>query len=181
LSGWGLGLLHTFGLHLVAHDGDGGLGASLAEQDWDWPCSCPCMRSAAWARGDVKMTMGFGAWAGAFFGLQDNLCLWVILYAFCVGAICGGIIAVVMIALRREFRQNLQHTRAIMIDLVASGGNIATIAQKANERRPRWHRLPYGVPLCIGFVGYLWFAGINLRLPCRPPMKRRSSRSAPTP
>ena len=29
------------------------------------------------------------------------------------------------------------------------------VAEKANKRRSRWHRLPYGVPLCIGFVGYL--------------------------
>jgi len=162
LSGWGFGLLHTFGLHLVAHDGDGGLGASLAGTGLGFALLLPMYAIGGMGAGDVKMTMGFGAWAGAFFGLQDNLCLWVILYAFCAGAICGGIIAVVMIALRREFRQNLQNTRAILIDLVASGGNIGTIAQKANERRPRWHRLPYGVPLCIGFVGYLCFAGVHL-------------------
>ena len=29
---------------------------------------------------------------------------------------------------------------------------------RANQRRPRWHRLPYGVPLCIGFLGYLFVA-----------------------
>jgi prepilin peptidase CpaA len=108
--------------------------------------------------GDVKMTMGFGAWAGTFFGLEGGLCLWVILYAFCGGALCGGVIALVMIAIRRQFGQNLEHTRAILMDLVTTG-SIAMIAQKANERRPRWHRLPYGVPLCIGFVGYLWLVG----------------------
>ena len=29
--------------------------------------------------------------------------------------------------------------------------------QKAARRRSRWHRLPYGIPLCIGFVGYLFY------------------------
>jgi prepilin peptidase CpaA len=168
LSGWALGLLHTLGVHLAAQDGAGGLGASLAGTGLGLALLLPMYAIGGMGAGDVKMTMGFGAWAGAFYGLEDNLCLWVILYAFCVGAICGGIIAVVMIVLRRGFRQNLEHTRAIMIDLVASGGNLAAIAQKANERRPRWHRLPYGVPLCIGFVGYVWFAGVNLR-PAVPP------------
>jgi prepilin peptidase CpaA len=163
LSGWAFGLLHTFGVHLVANDGDGGIGASLAGTALGFALLLPMYAIGGMGAGDVKMTMGFGAWAGAFFGLEGNLCLWVILYAFCAGAISGGIIAVFMIGLRREFRQNLQHTRAILIDLVASGGNLATIAQKANERRPRWHRLPYGVPLCIGFVGYLCFAGVNPR------------------
>jgi hypothetical protein len=105
--------------------------------------------------------MGFGSWAGAFFGLEGGLCLWVITYAFCAGAIAGGIIALAMIAVRRQFRQNLNHTRAIMIDLVTSG-SLSALAAKAHERRPRWHRLPYGVPLCIGFVGYLWLAGAAL-------------------
>jgi prepilin peptidase CpaA len=32
-------------------------------------------------------------------------------------------------------------------------------AERANKRRPRWHRLPYGVPLCIGFLACLalWY------------------------
>ena len=30
-------------------------------------------------------------------------------------------------------------------------------AARANTRRPSWVRLPYGVPLCIGFLGYLWY------------------------
>src|ERR1700676_1231111 len=106
LSGWGFGLLHTFGVHLVAHDGDGGLGASLAGTGLGFALLLPMYAIGGMGAGDVKMTMGFGAWAGAFFGLQDNLCLWVILYAFCAGAICGGVIAVVMIALRREHRDH---------------------------------------------------------------------------
>jgi prepilin peptidase CpaA len=36
-----------------------------------------------------------------------------------------------------------------------TSSGIGDVAEKANRRRSRWHRLPYGVPLCIGFVGYL--------------------------
>src|SRR5436189_218164 len=66
----------------------------------------------------------------------------------------GGLGGVVMIALRGNYRQNAQHVRSIVGDLFTSTG-VADVAGKANKRRPRWHRLPYGVPLCIGFVGYL--------------------------
>jgi len=99
--------------------------------------------------------MGFGSWLGAFFGINAG---WVhILLGFCTGAIVGGIIALVMMAVRGQYRENLQHTQSILLDLFTAG-SISKVSAKAKERRPRWHRLPYGVPLCIGFVGYLWLA-----------------------
>ena len=152
LSGWLLGLLNMF--EVVPYGGDGYIGASLAGTFLGFGLLLPMYAIGGMGAGDVKMTMGFGAWAGTFFGLEGGLCLWVIVYAFCAGAISGGLIALVMMAIRRQFSQNLEHTRAILMDLVTTG-SIAMIAQKANQRRPRWHRLPYGVPLCIGFVGYL--------------------------
>src|ERR1700736_1814446 len=142
-SGWLLGLIHQFGFHLVVNDGVGGIGASLAGTGLGFALLLPMYAIGGMGAGDVKMTMGFGAWAGAFFGLESGLCLWVIVYAFCAGAIVGGFIALGMMAVRRQFQQNLQHTRAIMMDLVTTG-SISLIAQKAQERRPRWHRLPYG-------------------------------------
>ncbi len=158
LGGWALGLVHQFGGHIVPGDGFGGFGASLAGTGLGLALLLPMYAIGGMGAGDVKMTMGFGSWAGAFFGLENGLCLWVILYAFCAGAIIGGVIAVAMIGLRRQFRQNLDHTRAILLDLVTVG-SIEGIARQAQGRRPRWHRLPYCVPLCLGFVGYLWLAG----------------------
>jgi prepilin peptidase CpaA len=157
-SGWAFGLIHSFGFHIVPMDGTGGIGGSLAGTALGFFLLLPMYAIGGMGAGDVKMTMGFGAWAGAFFGLEGGLCLWVILYAFCAGAITGGIIAIGMMIARRQFRQNLQHTRAIMLDLITSG-SLGVIGEHAKQRRPRWHRLPYGVPLCIGFVGYLWVAG----------------------
>ena len=63
-------------------------------------------------------------------------------------------IALGMIAVRGKYGQNLQNIRDILGDFGASK-NVGEIHERANKRRPRWHRLPYGVPLCIGFVGYL--------------------------
>ena len=51
--------------------------------------------------------------------------------------------------------------REIVNDLFHAKG-IGDMHEKANRRRPRWHRLPYGVPLCIGFLGYLFLSGIFL-------------------
>jgi prepilin peptidase CpaA len=161
LSGWLFGLVHSCGGHLVAEDGSGGIGAALAGTVLGFCLLLPMYAIGGMGAGDVKMTMGFGAWTGAFFGLEDGLCLWVILYAFCAGALAGGVIAVGMMAVRGEYRQNLAHSRTILIDLFTSG-SLTKVAARAYERRPRWHRLPYGVPLCIGFVGYLWLAGAGL-------------------
>ena len=48
----------------------------------------------------------------------------------------------------------IRNVDAILGDFGASK-NVGEIHERANKRRPRWHRLPYGVPLCIGFIGYL--------------------------
>ena len=50
--------------------------------------------------------------------------------------------------------------RQAVVEIVGdlfSTSSVGEIADKANRRRSRWHRLPYGVPLCIGFLGYLLF------------------------
>jgi prepilin peptidase CpaA len=155
ISGWVLGLIHTLGGHLVSSDGNGGLGDSLAGTGLGFVMLLPIYAIGGMGAGDVKMTMGFGAWLGAFFGIVDG---WQhIALGFCAGAIAGGIIALGMMAVRRQFKQNLEHTQSILLDLFTAG-SISKVSAKAKERRPRWHRLPYGVPLCIGFVGYLWLA-----------------------
>jgi prepilin peptidase CpaA len=59
-----------------------------------------------------------------------------------------------MILLRGNYKQNSGHVKEILGDLVSAPG-LGEIADRANKRRARWHRLPYGVPLCIGFLGYL--------------------------
>jgi prepilin peptidase CpaA len=54
--------------------------------------------------------------------------------------------------------RNLQNFREILRDfqvMAMAGPKYA--AERAQKRRPYWHRLPYGIPLCIGFVGYLMY------------------------
>ena len=100
------------------------------------------------------MTMGFGSWIAAFYGIEAGADI--IFWAFCTGVIVGGVIGLGMILARGQFRQNAQHLREILGDMFKSSG-LGEIAEKAHKRRPRWHRLPYGVPLCIGFLGYLMY------------------------
>jgi len=150
ISGWALGLANDFELGA----GLGGIGAALLGTALGLALLLPMYAIGGMGAGDVKMTMGFGSWIGAFYGLPQGL--WIITYAFCAGAIVGGVIAVGMIIVRGNYKQNVGHVREILGDMANSKG-IGDIADKANARRPRWHRLPYGVPLCIGFIGCLLY------------------------
>lgn len=161
ISGWLLGLANNLGLE----SGIGGLGSSLVGTFLAMGLLLPVYAIGGMGAGDVKMTMGFGSWMGAFYGFGQSADpeagiafvpngMGIIFYAFCAGTVVGGIIALVMILIRRQYQQNVQHVKEILGDMLTSSG-IGDIADKANRRRPRWHRLPYGVPLCIGFVGYL--------------------------
>src|SRR6185369_5909104 len=67
-SGWALGLAHDAG-HLedaVA----GGFGAALAGTALGFALLLPVYSIGGMGAGDVKMQMGFGAWIGAFYGLD---------------------------------------------------------------------------------------------------------------
>ena len=35
--------------------------------------------------------------------------------------------------------------------------HMVDVAGKAAQRKPRMHLLPYGIPLCLGFISYLVF------------------------
>jgi prepilin peptidase CpaA len=68
------------------------------------------------------------------------------------------VFGLVIMALRRQFYKNMSNFREILRDLqvmVTAGPGKA--AERANTRRKDWWRLPYGVPLCVGFIGYLAF------------------------
>lgn len=158
LSGWAFGLLHTLNLHIVPGDGIGGIGAALLGTAVGGLLLIVYAIGGV-GGGDVKMSMGFGAWIGAYYGVAGN-CVAIVLWALAAGMIVGGIIGLGMILVRRNYRENLEHTRMILTDVAVmmSTGNLSKPAENAQARRPRWHRLPYGVPLCIGFLGYLYVA-----------------------
>jgi prepilin peptidase CpaA len=161
LGGWGLGLLHNFGLAESA--GVGGFGASLICTALGFALLFPVYSVGGMGAGDVKMQMGFGAWIGAFYGMAPAEdfpgphpgAAWIIIYAFCLGVVIGGVIALGMIFFRGQLRTNLANAREILGDLLSFKGGTGHAATRAAGRKPRMHLLPYGIPLCLGFVSYL--------------------------
>ena len=160
ITGWLLGLANTFTWDAetaAGIAGAGGIGSALLGTILGCGLLIPVYAIGGMGAGDVKMTMGFGSWIGAFYGFGTQAPIdapEIIFFAFIWGVLAGGVIGMGMILARGQFRQNAQHVREIIGDMFKSSG-IGEVADKANSRRPRWHRLPYGVPLCIGFLGYL--------------------------
>jgi prepilin peptidase CpaA len=162
ISGWILGLINTFTFDTETASGiagAGGIGSAVFGTFLGCALLIPVYAIGGMGAGDVKMTMGFGSWIGAFYGVNTGNeidATSIIFWAFLCGVLAGGVIGLGMILVRGRFQENSQHLRAIIGDWFQSSG-IGEIADKANARRPRWHRLPYGVPLCIGFLGYLMY------------------------
>jgi prepilin peptidase CpaA len=163
LSGWMLGGLHDLGA--PADAGTGGFGLAVAGTLLGFVLLVPMLAIGGVGAGDVKMQMGFGAWAGAFFGTGATTAaagaaplhgLGVVFWAFCFGALAGGAFGLVIIFLRRQFRQNAGIVREIVGDLHLFGtGQVSAASKRAHDRRSRWTKLPYGIPLCVGFLMYL--------------------------
>ena len=154
VSGWLLGLLNNFGL-LEAAGFRGGIGAALAGTALGFVLLLPVYSIGGMGAGDVKMQMGFGSWVAAFYGVGGNVekdGLTIIWWSFVAAVLIGGVIALAMIALRRNYRENVANTRAILGDLLRG---VEAAADRAGKRKSRMHLLPYGIPLCLGFVGYL--------------------------
>jgi prepilin peptidase CpaA len=158
VSGWLLGLTHNFGW-LPEGTGVGGIGSALAGTALGFALLFPVYAIGGMGGGDVKMQMGFGSWVGAFFGLAATEtrpgAMGIIFWAFCLAVLIGGVLATIMILVRGQFRRNLANTRAILGDLFVSG--VGEAADKATKRKPTMHLLPYGIPLCLGFLSYLVF------------------------
>jgi prepilin peptidase CpaA len=101
---------------------------------------------------------------GAFFDGRDAVMI--LIWAFCLGAVVGGVCGLVMMVLRRKFRKNLSNFREIAVDLkVLATVGPGAAAARSSSRRPGWDRLPYGIPLCIGFLGYLAYRYMEGTLP----------------
>ena len=161
VSGWYVGLAHDLGiggLPGLSPEYTGGFLAAFACTVIGFLFLFPALFIGGMGEGDVKMTMGFGSWMGAYFGLTGYAGPIVLWWSFAVGAIIGGVFGLVIMILRREPHKNLLAFQEIGTDLkVLVNEGPEKAAARANTRRKDWWRLPYGVPLCAGFLGYLWY------------------------
>jgi prepilin peptidase CpaA len=166
LSGWLLGLCHNLGIAVDA--GTGGFGMAFLGTVLGFALLFPMLLIRGVGEGDVKMQMGFGAWVGAFFGTGGTTeaagldfrlhGLGVVFWAFAFGAIIGGLFGLIMILIRRQFGENKAMVSQIMGDLqLFASGHTSEATKRAEERRKVWVKLPYGIPLCVGFLLYLGY------------------------
>jgi len=94
--------------------------------------------------GDVKMMMGIGAWVGTT----------IVFHSFCVGAIVGGVMAVVMALRAGQWSKHYNQFFSIFYEIM-SVRDPEKLAVIAKERKPSMHLLPYGIPMAIGTLMYM--------------------------
>lgn len=99
--------------------------------------------------GDVKLMAGIGAWVG-----------WEITFAaFCVSVVVGAIMAVIMVLSKKKMSHHYQQFLLILSEWMVIK-NPYELSKIAAERKPRMMLLPYGIPICIGTIGYFIYNGM---------------------
>lgn len=126
-----------------------GLGAGLLGMCVGLLTLLPLYAVGGMGAGDVKLMAGIGAWLGWEITLQ----------AFAVSAIVGAIMAVCMVLYRRAFEKHYRNFLLILLEWV-NIRNPRELSRIAAERKPTMFLLPYGIPICIGSIGYFVFAGL---------------------
>lgn len=126
-----------------------GLGESLVGMTVGLACLLPLYSVGGMGAGDVKLMAGIGAWLGAM----------VTFYAFCVTVVVGAAMALVMAMWGGRFRQHYGNFVVIFMELLTIR-NPRELSEIAAERKPRMMLLPYGIPICLGSIGYFFYAGM---------------------
>ena len=99
--------------------------------------------------GDVKLLAGVGAWMGAI----------ITVYAFCVSALVGGVIAVAMVLYRRAWEKHRDQFWSI-VNEVTTIRDPELLSAIAAERKKSMLLLPYGIPIAMGSIAYFFWAGM---------------------
>jgi prepilin peptidase CpaA len=128
-----------------------GFGWSLAGTAVGLGLLLPAYAIGGMGAGDVKLLAGVGAWV---WGLTT-------LYAFCVSAVFGGIIAVAMVVLRHGWRRHSHMFLGILTEILVLRDPEALSAIAA-DRKSSMMLLPYGIPIAIGTITYFAWMGMLL-------------------
>jgi prepilin peptidase CpaA len=126
-----------------------GLGWSLLGMIVGLALLLPLYAIGGMGAGDVKLLAGVGAWVGAT----------ITLYAFCVSAIVGGLIALVMVLYRRSWGKHYGQFLTIWHEMITIR-NPEQLATIAAERKSSMLLLPYGIPLALGTIAYFAYTGM---------------------
>jgi prepilin peptidase CpaA len=140
LSGW----VYSFSMF-----GWEGLGWSLVGTLVGLALLLPAYAIGGMGAGDVKLLAGVGAWVWG----TDTL------YAFCVSAVFGGLIAVGMVLYQKAWDKHRDQFWHIWNEITTIR-NPDTLAAIAAERKPTMMLLPYGIPIAIGTIAYFAWMGM---------------------
>ncbi|MGA2064426.1 MAG: prepilin peptidase [Thermoguttaceae bacterium] len=99
--------------------------------------------------GDVKLLAGVGAWVWG-----TTTC-----YAFCVSAVVGGVLAVGMVLVRRQWHRHWVQFRGILYEILLIR-DPAKLSAIAAERKSSMMLLPYGIPIALGTIAYFVWSGM---------------------
>ena len=112
-------------------------------------CLLPLYAVGGMGAGDVKLMAGIGAWVGA-------TTTW---HAFCVSVVVGAVMAVAMAWRRGKLGHHFTNFMIIWNEWM-SVRDPRKLSAIAAERKPSMLLLPYGIPICIGSIGYFLYAGL---------------------
>ncbi len=128
-----------------------GLGWSLMGTGVGLALLLPAYAIGGMGAGDVKLLAGVGAWV---WGTTT-------FFAFSVSAVVGGLIALGMIAARRNWTHHVRQFLAIGTEMLVIR-DPSQLAEIAAERKSRMLLLPYGIPIAIGSIAYFAWMGMFL-------------------
>ena len=128
-----------------------GLGWSLLGTLVGLSLLLPAYAIGGMGSGDVKLLAGIGAW------------MWstVTFYAFCVAAVVGGLLAVVMVLVRGKWTKHKLQFLGILNE-IATIRDPEKLAAIAADRKGSMMLLPYGIPIAIGAIAYFAWTGMLL-------------------
>jgi prepilin peptidase CpaA len=139
-SGWAFG---------AASSGWEGLAWSLAGTAVGLGLLLPAYAVGGMGAGDVKLLAGVGAWVGGS----------VTLYAFCVSAIVGGVLALGMVLSRGAWIRHRDLFWMICGELMTIH-DPEQLSAIAAQRKSTMMLLPYGIPIALGTIGYFAWSGM---------------------
>ncbi|MDA7977305.1 MAG: prepilin peptidase [Pirellulales bacterium] len=142
ISGW---------IYMGVADGWSGFGYSLLGTTVGLGLLLPLYAIGGMGAGDVKLLAGVGAWVGSM----------ITLWAFCLSAVFGGIIALAMIVYRKSWNKH-KNNMLMILNEVATVRDPNALAAIAAERKSSMLLLPYGIPIAIGTIVYFAWTGMLL-------------------
>lgn len=126
-----------------------GLGSGLIGMVVGLACLVPLYSVGGMGAGDVKLMAGVGAWLGG----------WTTFYAFAATTVVGAVMAVLMVLYTKSFKKHYINLMVILSEW-RDIKNPRELSRIAAERKHTMFLLPYGIPICIGSIGYFLYEGM---------------------